>query len=130
MRCFDHPDREAVGVCKSCQKGLCGECAVDLGQGLACRGRCEETVRGLIALIAGNLKARAVGSQLVLGYRRNVIYAGAFLVAVGSLILSWGALAPKPIWVVVMFGALFLVYGAFQIARGARLPRPVGETPR
>jgi hypothetical protein len=28
MRCFYHHDKEAVGSCKSCGKGLCPECAV------------------------------------------------------------------------------------------------------
>ena len=27
MRCFYHPDRDAVATCKSCGKGLCQECA-------------------------------------------------------------------------------------------------------
>ena len=27
MKCFNHPDREAVATCQSCGKGLCRECA-------------------------------------------------------------------------------------------------------
>lgn len=27
MKCFNHPDREAVATCKKCGKGLCRECA-------------------------------------------------------------------------------------------------------
>lgn len=44
MRCFNHVDREAVGSCKGCQKGLCAECAIDLGHGLACKGVHEQIV--------------------------------------------------------------------------------------
>ncbi|MCM1056972.1 MAG: DUF6040 family protein [Firmicutes bacterium] len=27
MKCFNHPDREAVATCQNCGKGLCRECA-------------------------------------------------------------------------------------------------------
>ena len=56
MRCFYHQDKEAVGTCKSCRKGVCIDCAVDLGKGLACRSRCEDTARALIALIDRNIQ--------------------------------------------------------------------------
>jgi hypothetical protein len=42
MNCFNHPDVPAVGICKACQKGLCMECAIDLGHGIACRNHREE----------------------------------------------------------------------------------------
>jgi len=42
MNCFNHPDVPAVGICKACQKGLCMECAVDLGHGIACKSHQEE----------------------------------------------------------------------------------------
>ena len=37
MNCFNHPQVAAVGICKYCQKGLCPECAVDMGHGIACK---------------------------------------------------------------------------------------------
>src|SRR6185369_14793503 len=56
MRCFYHRDKEAVGSCKSCGKGVCAECAVDLGKGLACRSRCEESARAIIELVDRNIQ--------------------------------------------------------------------------
>ena len=41
MKCFDHMKREAVGVCKTCSKGLCKECAIPLGFAITCKGDCE-----------------------------------------------------------------------------------------
>ena len=62
MRCFYHQDKEGVGSCKSCGKALCAACAIDLGKGLACRGRCEPDVTALIQLIERNIKtARDAG---------------------------------------------------------------------
>jgi hypothetical protein len=51
MRCFYHEQKEAVGICKSCGKGICKKCAVDFKKGLACRGHCEKTVRSIIQKI-------------------------------------------------------------------------------
>lgn len=36
MKCFTHTDSEAVGICKSCQKGICKVCAIELSTGLSC----------------------------------------------------------------------------------------------
>ncbi|MEI9865181.1 MAG: hypothetical protein WDN00_11660 [Limisphaerales bacterium] len=51
MRCFYHQEKESVGICKSCGKGVCQECAVDLKRGLACRGHCEDNVQSIILQI-------------------------------------------------------------------------------
>jgi len=42
MRCFTHQDKEAVGLCKACHKGICVDCAADLGHSLACKSSCVE----------------------------------------------------------------------------------------
>lgn len=44
MRCFYHPERSAVGICSSCHRGLCDECAKEIGKSYACIGNCEEDV--------------------------------------------------------------------------------------
>jgi hypothetical protein len=42
MNCFRHQDSSAVGLCKTCFKAVCPECAADVGNGLACKNSCEE----------------------------------------------------------------------------------------
>lgn len=44
MNCFNHPQNPAVGICKSCGKGLCVQCATELPNGLACEDACEDRV--------------------------------------------------------------------------------------
>ncbi len=41
MNCFNHKDKPAIGICKSCQKAVCSECAIDTGRGVACCTECE-----------------------------------------------------------------------------------------
>lgn len=42
MKCYNHPESEAVGVCHLCSKGLCKECAALTPAGIACRGKCSD----------------------------------------------------------------------------------------
>jgi len=44
MKCFNHNERDALGTCKHCSKGLCKECLTDMVDGLACRNQCEDAV--------------------------------------------------------------------------------------
>lgn len=61
MNCFIHQTSSAVGLCKSCFKALCPECAVDVGNGLACRGECELRVTELNQMWERSAKIYGVG---------------------------------------------------------------------
>ena len=56
MKCFNHLNDDAVGLCKHCRKGLCPECATDLDHGLACKNRHEEAVNSLDGLHRGAIQ--------------------------------------------------------------------------
>lgn len=58
MKCFCHCDSESVGICKNCHKGLCPECLVDCGDGLACKG-CETRVRALNKFLDNSVHRKA-----------------------------------------------------------------------
>jgi len=63
MKCFNHHDKDAVGICKSCNKGLCPDCAVDVGNGIACKGTCQNEVIALNTLIEANNIANKKGAS-------------------------------------------------------------------
>jgi len=44
MKCFNHPNVDAVAVCKSCGRALCHDCSADVSPGIACKEKCEEDV--------------------------------------------------------------------------------------
>jgi len=121
MRCFNHREAEAVGVCKHCQKALCYACANDLGFGLACRGVHENEVTSVSQVVARSVRIQAKG-----GLNR---YAGAvFYVALGAIFAGYDLFfAPgKPGFGVVM-GCLFIAYGLYVAAAVRRAYQPAAK---
>ena len=71
MKCFRHPESDAVGTCKHCFKGTCSACAEDAGIGIVCSPQCEEEVRAVKFLVNKNkqaypLVAKAHGRNAIL----------------------------------------------------------------
>jgi hypothetical protein len=114
MRCFYHPDREAVGLCKNCAKGLCAESAVDLGDGLACPGSCEKRVEGFNSMMATWQRLTPASSSFM---RSSMLFLGATFVAFG--VFAWAAWgdAAFAVWLLIL-GSLFLATPAHQLLSG------------
>jgi hypothetical protein len=150
VRCFYHQDKDAVGTCKSCGKGICIACAVDLGQGLACRSRCEEASRAIIALISRNIQlSTGSPSAQVLSPMRQVAppaqphayvalhlashirsarrfqwLLGTLFLLVAFILLAAGFVQGFLLFNIL--GAVLLLFGAatlFQIKRSSKKPR-------
>jgi len=58
MKCFNHANADAVGVCKDCYKALCHNCCVICGTSVACKETCEEKVKLLNAFYDQNIYNR------------------------------------------------------------------------
>ena len=82
MNCFNHPEKPAIGVCKSCYKGLCAECVAPLPNGLACRDTCEARVTLMNQMIDNNQKVLAAAGLLAAPIEHEV--SGAFLTPIGT----------------------------------------------
>ena len=83
MKCFRHPQSDAVGTCKFCFKGTCTECAKDSDVGVVCTPKCEEEVRSLKAMVDRNKQAFPLVART---HARNAILLTLF--AVGFLAFS------------------------------------------
>lgn len=109
MKCFNHPQNEAVGSCKHCFRGVCVQCARDSGVGLACSEVCEGEIKSLRALVERNKKLTAFApkthfrSALTLtlmavvfigfGVVSKIPFMSAFLIVFGVVMLCAAALA-------------------------------------
>ena len=105
MRCFNHSDVRAVGLCKHCNKALCHECANDLGFSLACRGRHEQEVTTFNGIVERAARAQAatrsskylvpllalVGGSFLIGYNLYTGHRGAGLsLWLGGFLIAYG----------------------------------------
>ena len=59
MQCAEHPSVPAIAICKVCGRGLCAECATDVGGMVVCKHRCEETARMINRMNARQLQTHA-----------------------------------------------------------------------
>lgn len=114
MNCFRHAPAAAVGICKSCQRGVCPECLTDVGDGLACRGPCEAKVQSLNAMLNRSPLAYSTAGS---GYRIVGGLMGVF--AIPGLISGVGAVSTKG-WLnsSLFMGLVFAIFGVmlFRLA--------------
>jgi len=121
MRCFYHEDKDSVGSCKSCGKGLCRECAVDLTKGLACCGRCEADAQALIQLIDRNIQLSATSTNIIkssLGVRSSTAI---FQFVTGAVFIAWGLTDLEGLKFLLVLGAGFIAYGGYWLVLAQRL---------
>jgi hypothetical protein len=114
MRCFYHRDLDAVAACKNCGRGLCPDCAADVGNGLACRGRCEAEVLSLNRVIERNKTAYEKTSA---AYRKIAVFyiaLGAFCL-LGAL-LDWRGFG----WVLYPAAVVFVVSALVHFSTSRR----------
>jgi hypothetical protein len=126
MKCFYHTERDAVAMCKSCNRGLCPECSADVPPGVACRGRCEADVAALNLVIE---RSKTAYQKTGTAYRRNAIATlimGLFFVAFGILPVllsqSYGAFFMAPL------GAVFLLWSFFSYRSGKQISEVPGRS--
>ncbi|SRR6266851_8887872 len=123
MKCFYHYDRDAVGSCKSCDKGLCAECAIDLGKGLACRDQCEDEVKAIMALVAENIRMAGKTPALLRKNRHSYLWSGAYYMVAGAVFLAWGLSTEPRLDFVIAIGGVGLAFGVVTVVRAFGMPR-------
>ena len=114
MRCFVHHDHEAVGICRACGKGLCPDCAVDLGHSISCKGACEQKAK--------EMHAQNIRSQTILNaQRRNRFLAPVLFLFIGVITVVLGFQLPGSFNVGTVAGAGFIVFALVLFAVQQRL---------
>jgi hypothetical protein len=121
MSCYYHQDRADVGGCKSCGKALCPECAVDLGKGLACRGRCEEDVRALIQVMDSSIQFWPRTTRLLEYSKRIHSGTGLFLMGAGVVFVAWGLTDIEGLTFPIVLGLGLMAFGGYWFFLARRL---------
>jgi len=114
VRCFNHNDREAIGLCRTCARGLCRDCATDLPYGLACKGVHETSVTQLHEM---TMRASRVQSSAT----RIRFLAPSFYLVIGAVFLTFGLYHEKPIGgLLTILGASMGLYGIVVLVASNR----------
>lgn len=114
MKCFDHPETEAVAVCVSCGKASCRSCVSKSSRGkFVCSPACSRAITEADDF-RDYLYNRSTRSWRLLAYALFFPLAFVFLIMAGSFIwmrewpIVWLLLAVAIIFVVGGFGCLRL----------------------
>ena len=120
MRCFVHQDREAVGTCRACNKGLCPACVNDLGHSISCRGDCERKAHTLNAQVAQS--AVVFSTQ-----RRNRFFGPAFFVAMGVGFILFASDGKWGLNLGTVMGGGFVLFGIILGGLGHRYAKELAD---
>ena len=115
MKCFNHPEVDAVGSCKHCFKGLCTRCAKDSGVGVVCSQACEDEVRSVRAMLE---RSRKMQPLAVNAHLRSAIW----LVALAAVFIAWGLISDHGA-IMVVIGAVMLLGAAFAGFNSRRMAK-------
>jgi hypothetical protein len=131
MKCYVHRPADAVGICRSCGRGLCPECAAEVGTALACRQRCEEDVRQLTETVRRQIQMMRPFGQTVATtattyriVRRLLLSIGVLVACLGGGLAVWEMtrLRPRAVDAVLELGLAAI--GVLVVTVGSRLPIP------
>jgi len=114
MKCFYHPAVDAVAICKNCNKGLCVECAKDVGNGMACIGRCEAEVAAVNEAIQRGKKSFEKAANTYFKMALWVALLGGCITAGGVITSAKGGKGGGSI----LIGLIFLLGAAFYYSSG------------
>ena len=120
MKCFYHQDVDAVGICKSCQKGVCMDCLVEVGHSIACRSTCEEHVGIVDAMV--NKSIVTVSSQ-----KKYSHFTPLFLIACGISILFLFFSIDGKFGLPSLLGFVLIGFGVFNHFLNRRLLKEMEE---
>ena len=105
MNCYNHQNDSAIGICKNCCKGLCAKCASDVGNGLACKNKCEVEVEQVNIMInRGKRVYKSISATFT-------VY-----VAMGTSFIAWGIVEGKPLSIIfAALGSVFVFVGIYNL---------------
>lgn len=108
MRCFIHPLKDAIGICRSCSRFLCSDCMVEIGRGLACKDSCEQDVKDINEVIhKGKLICKNSKSSCY-------VHAG-FYSLIGLVFICYPLFIGPPLFEFMLpIGGVFILFAILQ----------------
>jgi hypothetical protein len=111
VKCYYHQECDAVALCYWCNRGLCPSCSVEVGDRLACQGRCEAKVERAVRI--GEASTLMVEhSEQAQGVARLANFGlVAFVLVVGIITLAMGYARRSDAPGLLLLGGALVVFG-------------------
>ena len=119
MRCFRHQDKEAIGTCKACGKGVCPECVVTLPLGLVCSKECETRILEIAATFKKSIADSAKTRDKIRNSRLSLIII-AIIFGIGFLVFGFTSASSSSRPGDVLVGGGFLAFGIYELYKFRR----------
>lgn len=112
MKCFYHPEIEAVAICKNCHKAICKDCLVEVQNGVACKDSINNCVTEVERLNRFLERSKIMAERTSTSFSRTIMFVGFlglffFLFGFVSIVLDpsrfWVHLLPLILGVVFLF---------------------------
>lgn len=113
MECFYHQGSQACGICKSCQRGICKQCASEVSNGIACKEKCEDQAIELDNLVSNSIKMQKSSELLVNTASAGMGAGELFTLVLGAIFTAYGVY--ESTMFLTVLGVAFLLFGAFGI---------------
>jgi hypothetical protein len=132
MKCYEHAIEVAVGVCLSCGRGLCRDCAALVGRRLTCHGQCEERVKLLVKSNDMAMKALpqtvAQNAQAMVWARRMSVTASMSVFLLGACLIALGHLDWERKWHIAIVGYVFMGFAVMILLASRWLPKKLAAS--
>jgi len=103
MRCYNHHDKDAVGICRFCGRALCPGCAAEVEKAVACRDRCETDVATILSINRNALQYARTTKQ--------VRYLGPVMFIAIGVLIAWMGTRFRDFEFAIYAGAAVVVVG-------------------
>ena len=91
MKCYLHRDNDAIALCKTCAKGVCAACAVDVSPGVVCSEECKRSAVETSEMIRASVAARKLNTR-----GGGSFVQPAFLAVLGIVFMAAPLIANRP----------------------------------
>ncbi len=137
MTCYNHHDRQSVGICKACGRAVCPDCIVEVGESIACKGRCEDQIRLIDTMIRDNIRNMPYVNRVVQSSQSSKFVLPVLLLGSGLLCCVWAIYDYRQsgkIGLLFTTGIILMIYGLPRLISAIHVsrtqPYPAGHCRR
>jgi VIT1/CCC1 family predicted Fe2+/Mn2+ transporter len=116
MKCFNHEEKDSVGMCRFCGKAVCKECAADGAIGITCKGECATKASGMNDRLAQAQRAQGMVKKFS-GYFALIM--GALILLMAFFVMS-GEGAGLIKYIIMVPGIALVIWGVFLIRKNRK----------